>query len=51
MGDSVPPSTYGRPSITTGTYHPGIAQDAVTASASVAGGAPSRPNTVRVPAA
>ena len=49
VGESVPPSTYRFPLITTGAYHPGMAQEAVTASASVAGGAPSRPNAVRAP--
>jgi hypothetical protein len=35
--------------MTIGAYHPGIEHDAMTASGSVAGGVPGRPNGTRRP--
>ena len=44
-----PPSTYSRPPISTGGNSHGTEQDASTASATVASGAPGAPNTTRLP--
>src|SRR5205823_5190781 len=44
-----PPSTYSRPSISTGANSHGTVHDAATASATVAAGARGLPNTTRRP--
>ena len=49
VGLQTPPSTYSRPPIVTGANSHGTAQDASTASATVACGAPGQPNTTRRP--
>ncbi len=49
VGLHTPPSTYSRPSIVTGANSHGTVQDAATASATVAFGAPGLPNTTRRP--
>ncbi len=51
VADHAPPSTYLRPSISTGAYHAGIEQEACTASDSGALGAVGWPKTTRVPVA
>ena len=49
VGLHTPPSTYSRSPITTGANSPGTAHEAATASATLASGAPSSPNTTRLP--
>ncbi len=51
VADHAPPSTYRRPSISTGEYQAGIEQEACTASDSGASGAVGWPKTTRVPVA
>jgi len=47
--DQAPPSMYRWSPMRTGWYQPGIAHEAITASASEAGEAPRRPNETRLP--
>src|ERR1700760_1356836 len=49
VGLHTPPSTYSRRPILTGANSHGTVQDASTASATLAGGAPGLPNTTRRP--
>jgi hypothetical protein len=49
VGLQTPPSTYSRSPIATGANRPGTAHEAATASATLASGAPSSPNTTRRP--
>src|SRR4051812_50021433 len=49
VGLQTPPSTYSRPSISTGANTHGIAHEASTAAATVARGEPGAPNTTRLP--
>src|ERR1700761_6866333 len=49
VGLQTPPATYSRPPIVIGATSHGTVHDATTASATVASGAPGRPNTTRRP--
>jgi hypothetical protein len=49
VADQTPPSTYRTPPISTGVNQPGMAQEASTASARPAAGAPGAPKATRRP--